>query len=198
MYLITGLGNPGEKYLKSRHNAGFILLDEIVGDNWTDDKYAKALISHADNQDREVLFVKPITFMNNSGQSVKFLRDKHVVPPENIVVIHDDIDLPFGSVKLVFERGDGGHNGIRSIINQLNTNKFIRIRVGISPTDTEGRAVKPKGGFFTTPQKAVSNYVLKDFGSSDLKKLKDMAPKVKDLLDTIIRDGYMGAMNKFN
>ncbi len=198
MFLAIGLGTPGEKYLKSRHNAGFILLDGIIGDNWTDDKYAKALISHADVEAREVMFVKPLTFMNNSGESVKFLRDKYVVPTENIIVIHDDIDMPFGSLKIIFERGDGGHNGVKSTINQLNTNKFVRIKVGIAPVGTDGMAQKPRGGFFTTPQKAVARYVLKDFGKADLEKLKSVAPRVKEMIETIIREGYLVAMNKFN
>jgi PTH1 family peptidyl-tRNA hydrolase len=198
MHLIIGLGNPGEKYLKSRHNAGFILLDEIVGDNWDDDKYGKALVFRGKISEHEALFVKPMTFMNNSGVSVKTLREKYAVDPENIVVIHDDIDMPFDSIKVVFERGDGGHNGIKSITNSLNTNKFIRIKIGIAPIGENGEATKPKAGFFTSQKSAVSRYVLKDFSKGDLERLKFSAPKTKEILETIVKEGYLKAMNKFN
>lgn len=193
MYLIVGLGNPGDKYKKTRHNAGFILLDEIARD-WEYDKYSDAYLSHgADN-----LFVKPQTFMNNSGISVKNLLSKHSIKADDVIVIHDDIDLPFGAFKISFERGDGGHNGIKSIVDQIGTNKFIRLRIGIAPMDGEGRAIKPTGGLFTSAKNAVPNFVLKDFSSSDLEKIKSLKEKVEESIEIIVGQGTPMVMNKFN
>lgn len=194
MNLIVGLGNPGDKYLKSRHNAGFILLDEIVGGSWEKDKYAESLTSLVGNS----LFVKPQTFMNNSGSAVKYLASKNNIDSKDITIIHDDIDLPFGSRKIVFGSGAGGHNGIKSVIDNLGNNNFVRIKIGIAPTDTEGRAIKPKAGIFQSQKSAVGKYVLKDFSVSDLEKLKNIAKELKEILDVLSRDGYLTAMNKFN
>jgi PTH1 family peptidyl-tRNA hydrolase len=194
MHLVVGLGNPGEKYLKSRHNAGFILLDFVIQNGWENDKYAEAMVA----SDAGNFFAKPETFMNHSGKSVKFLSDKHGISAENIIVIHDDIDLPFGATKIVFESGAGGHNGVASIIESLGTNKFIRIKIGIAPVDSEGKAIKPKPGIFGTPQKAVAKYVLKDFSKNDLTALATLAPRVREIVDTVTCEGRQSAMNKFN
>ncbi len=193
MHLIVGLGNPGDKYKNSRHNVGFILLDDIVSD-WTSDKYSNSLIS----KNSESIFVKPQTFMNNSGSSVKHLSEKFPVPSENVVVIHDDIDLPFGSKKIVFESGAGGHNGVGSIIDNLGTNKFIRIKVGIAPTDADGRAIKPKPGIFQSQKSAVAKYVMKDFSKGDQDKLKALAKEIRSAIEIIVKDGRQVAMNRFN
>jgi PTH1 family peptidyl-tRNA hydrolase len=198
MYLIVGLGNPGEKYSKTRHNVGFIVLDEIVHDQWVKDKYAEAMISFQEFSNKEVVFIKPFNFMNNSGISVRHFQEKKNIPVENIVVVHDDIDLPFGTMRVSFGASAGGHNGIRSIIDNLNTNKFLRIRIGIAPTDSEGKAMKPKGGFLTSAKKAVGNFVLKDFSSGDLDKIKTLKEKVKEVIDIVIKEGREKAMNKFN
>ncbi len=194
MHLIIGLGNPGEKYKNSRHNVGFILLDEIFKSGWHTDKYGNADILNNES----AVYVKPKTFMNNSGNSVKFFANKLKITPEDVVVIHDDIDLPFGSMKIVFDSGAGGHNGLRSIINQLGTQKFTRIKIGIAPTDGDGKAIKPKGGLFTSQKTAVANFVIKDFSKVDLEKIKDMSTRVKDCLDCIVREGREKAMNKYN
>jgi PTH1 family peptidyl-tRNA hydrolase len=107
MHLIVGLGNPGEKYINSRHNVGFILLDEIFQTSWQSDKYGNADVLVNEN----AIFVKPKTFMNNSGISTKFFANKLKILSENIVVIHDDIDLPFGALKIVYDSGPGGGSG---------------------------------------------------------------------------------------
>ncbi len=194
MYLIVGLGNPGEKYKNSRHNVGFIILDEIFRSGWTSDKYGNAEILNNEG----AVYVKPKTFMNNSGASVKFFANKLKIAPEKVIVIHDDIDMPFGAMKIVFDSGAGGHNGVKSVAEQLGTQKFDRIKIGIAPVDDSGKARKPKGGFFTSAQKAVADFVIKDFSKADLESVKNLAPKVKDILDTIIREGKEKAMNKFN
>jgi len=193
MHLIVGLGNPGDKYIKSRHNVGFIVLDEIVS-SWEKDKYAEAFSS----QNGEVLFVKPQTFMNNSGLSVKYYIQNENILSENVLIIHDDIDMPFGAIKVVFESGAGGHNGVRSVVDQIGTNKFARIKIGIAPTDEDGRARKPKPGLFQSQKSAVSKYVLKDFSKSDLETIKILSRNVKDIIDTFVKEGFLSAMNKFN
>ncbi len=194
MYLIIGLGNPGDKYKNSRHNVGFITLDEIFPSGWYADKYGNADILN----NGEAVYVKPRTFMNNSGASAKFFANKLKILPEQIVIIHDDIDLPFGSTKIVFDSGAGGHNGIKSVAEQLGTQKFVRIKIGIAPVNSEGKAIKPKSGFFESQSSAVAKYVLKDFSKGDLEKLKSMASKIKDILHTIVIEGREKAMNKFN
>lgn len=194
MYLIVGLGNPGEKYKNSRHNVGFIVLDEIFSSGWHADKYGNADILNNESG----VYVKPKTFMNNSGVSTKFFAAKLKISTENIVIIHDDIDLPFGAMKVVFDSGPGGHNGIKSVAEQLGTQKFVRVKIGIAPTNSEGKAIKPKSGFFESSSSAVAKYVLKDFSKGDLEKIKEMSKKIKDCLDTIIREGREKAMNKFN
>lgn len=194
MHLIIGLGNPGEKYKNSRHNVGFIALDEMFVSGWHADKYGNADILN----NGEAVYVKPKTFMNNSGSSAKFFANKLKISPENIIVIHDDVDMPFGAIKIVFDSGAGGHNGIKSIADQLSTQKFTRIKIGIAPTDTNGKAIKPKSGFFESASSAVAKYVLKDFSKGDLEKLKSLSPKIKEILDTLIQSGREKAMNKFN
>lgn len=193
MYLIVGLGNPGEKYLKSRHNAGFIVCDGLAS-QWEYDKYADADVSKSG----DIIVVKPQTFMNNSGTSVKVLAKKYSIVPQHIIVIHDDIDLPFGGTKIVFASGPGGHNGVRSIIDQLGTNEFVRVKVGIAPTDTEGRATKPKPGFLQSQKSAVAKYVLKDFSTADMNTFRTRMPEMKDIIETIVREGKEKAMNRWN
>ncbi len=194
MFLIIGLGNPGDKYKNSRHNVGFILLDKVLSGDFNYDKYADAEISNGEYG----IFVKPQTFMNNSGTSVKYLSEKNNINSENIIVIHDDIDLPFGNIRIVFGSGAGGHNGVKSISENLGTNNFIRIKVGIAPVDENGKAIKPKPSLFQSQKNAVSNFVLKDFSKNDLEKMQSIAPKIKEILSVIKKDGYLQAMNKFN
>lgn len=199
MYLIGGLGNPEEKHKLNRHNVGFLVLDSILDDlPWRYDKYANANYRKIDLQGKHVLLLKPQTYMNNSGISVKYMKDRHDLDTENIVIIQDDIDLPTGKFKIVFDRGDGGHNGIRSIINQLGTKSFVRIKIGVAPTDGSGNAIKPKAGFLQSQQKAVAKYLLKDFSNQELKVLDGMINKIKEILETIIKSGYLEAMNKYN
>lgn len=197
MFLIAGLGNPGEKYKKTRHNAGFLILDFLYS-GFEGDKYADAKVKKDTIESKEVIFVKPETFMNDSGKSVSFLAEKYEIPNENILVIYDDIDLPLGEVRISFDRGDGGHNGIKSIVSQIGTKAFTRVRVGIAPKDEDGKAIKPKGGFFTPASRAVSNFVLKDFSATDLEKIKDLSSKVEKIIKTFVKEGREKVMNEHN
>ena len=197
MFLIAGLGNPGEKYQKTRHNAGFLVLDFLYS-GFEGYKYADAKVKKDTIESKEVIFVKPETFMNDSGKSVSYIAEKYEIPNENILVIYDDLDLPLGEVRVSFDRGDGGHNGIKSIVSQMGTKAFTRVRIGIAPKDDEGRAIKPTGGFFTPASKVVSNFVLKDFSASDLEKIKDLSGKVEKIIKTFIKEGRERVMNEFN
>lgn len=180
-YLVVGLGNPGEKFKNTRHNAGWLVIDFAYPDlNWEKDNYASADIARQD----DVIFAKPTTFMNLSGESVGCLTKKRDIPAERCIVIYDDIDLPLGKIKISFDRGSGGHNGIKSIQDHLGTAEFIRIRIGISKVLESGEYMKPN--------------VLGKFEPEELEILESVAKRVKLVLQTIIKDGKEFAMTEFN
>ena len=138
MKLIVGLGNPGLKYKKTRHNLGFLMVDYLAaGDKWKESKKANCLYIRKQIGLKEVELIKPLTFMNNSGKTVNYLQKKHRIKSENILIIHDEIDLPLGEIRIQQGRGPAGHKGIQSIINRLGTKDFVRLRIGIRPTDQE-------------------------------------------------------------
>lgn len=197
MHLVVGLGNPGEKYKKTRHNVGFILLD-FLNLSFEKDKYANAFVAKEVLDGEEVIFLKPETFMNDSGLSVSFIKEKYEIENEKIMVIYDDLDLPFGDVRVSFDRGDGGHNGIKSIVSQIGSKSFVRVRVGIASRSEDGKVMKPKGGLFTSTSRAVSNFVLKDFSGADLERLKNLSPKIEKIIKTFIKEGREKVMNEFN
>ena len=184
-YLVVALGNPGEKYEQTRHNAGWILVDLAFPDlEFERNSYANAGVTKTHISNQEIQIVKPATFMNESGVSVEyFIRKEHILP-EHSIVIYDDIDLPIGKMKISFDRGSGGHNGIRSIEAHLGSREFIRIRIGISKLLESGELVKPN--------------VLGNFESSELETLKILASRVKSAVETIISEGKEAAMTKFN
>ncbi len=180
-YLVIGLGNPGEDYKKTRHNAGWLVLDAAFPDLvWQRDAYA---VAHK-AVDGALMFVKPDTFMNLSGESVAFYTKKNEIPADHCIVIYDDIDLPLGKIKISFDRGSGGHNGIKSIQDHLGTAEFIRIRIGISKVLENGELVKPN--------------VLGKFESSELETLITVSVIVKKALETIQTEGREKAMSIFN
>jgi len=170
--LIVGLGNPGRKYEKTRHNAGFKAVDFLVGPetNWTLDKKSNALVY----KDGQTIFAKPQTFMNESGKAVRALVDYYKIKPKDVVVIYDEIDLEFGTVRVRETGSSAGHNGIKSIISHLNTKDFVRIRIGIS---NEKR------------QKIDAHrFVLKKFSRKEQKELKEkILPEVVEKIQEIIK-----------
>jgi PTH1 family peptidyl-tRNA hydrolase len=159
MQLIIGLGNPGKEYQKNRHNAGFMALDFILKDNeaisCTSKFDAKICELH---QPEKVFFVYPQTFMNNSGRAVKQIMDFYKIEPKDILVIHDEIDLALGTIKFADNSGHAGHNGVASIIEELGTKQFNRIRIGV-----ETRQDK------TLP--ATEAFVLQNFSDEELKQI---------------------------
>lgn len=180
-YLIVGLGNPGTEYEKTRHNAGWLVIDTVYPNlEWKKDAYANAHTA----QEGGFVFAKPATFMNLSGETVHYFVDKKDYPPEHIIVIYDDIDLALGKFKISFDRGSGGHNGIKSIELSLGSREFIRIRIGISKVLEDGTLVKPN--------------VLEKFESSELETLAEVAQRVKLALHTITTEGKARAMTECN
>jgi PTH1 family peptidyl-tRNA hydrolase len=175
MKILVGLGNPGEEYEKTRHNAGRILVQ----------------ILEKKMEDKKIKFITPDTFMNNSGKAVKpFIKTKKDL--ENLIVIYDDIDLPLGKIKISFDKSSGGHNGLESIINQLKSREFVRIRVGIAPTTPTGKIRKPKG------EQAVLKFLLGDFKKPELEKIKKLSKTISEVIEMIYGEGYPKSMSIFN
>lgn len=178
MKIIAGLGNIGEKYLKTRHNCGFLALDQYTKDleekhsisvNWKADSKLKAITAKINFKNEELLLVKPTTLMNNSGIAIQKILQFYKETPENLTVIYDDIDLPLGEIRIKDQGGAGTHNGMRSIIGTINSENFKRIRIGI-----ESR------GELTPEQQDISSFVLSDFTEEEypiIKKSLEQAAK---------------------
>lgn len=186
MYLIAGLGNPEEKYRGTRHNIGFEVLDALADRHdirVTSDK-CRALVGKGYICGEKVLLVKPLTYMNNSGESIAALVDYYKLDAKkDLIVIYDDIALPVEKLRIRPEGSAGGHNGIKSIIARLGTLKFDRIRVGVGD--------KPEG-------RDLVDHVLGRFSSEDRVKIEETIIRACDALETIITDGVDTAMNRFN
>lgn len=186
MKCIVGLGNPGEKYATTRHNVAWILFDEMFNlQDWEFSKYSNAQILRAFWSDHEVGVMKPQTFMNESGQSVAYVLKHNEIAPQDFIAVYDDIDIPLGQIKVSFDKSDGGHNGVKSIINHLGSREFVRVRVGIADGNLSTRMPR-------------NQYVLARFSDDELEQVKNIAPRLKQILQTIVRDGYQKAMNEFN
>ena len=159
MKLVVGLGNPGAQYAKTRHNIGFMIVDEVARSqsaSWKLDKKMQAELAETTVDGEKIIFAKPQTFMNHSGESVQKIMQFYKISPSDVWVVFDDIDVPFGKLKLRQEGSAGGHQGVVSTISHIGTN-FVRIRVGISLND---RAVEPS-----------EVYVLKPFKPEEQKEL---------------------------
>ncbi|MFH0846372.1 MAG: aminoacyl-tRNA hydrolase [Patescibacteria group bacterium] len=194
MFIIVGLGNPGKEYENSRHNTGRIILDAYAHKNkldWSIDKKLKALTSEHKIGREKILLLEPETFMNKSGLGIKSLITSKK-KAEQLVVIYDDVDLPMGEIKIAFNRGSGGHRGLESIIKTIKTKEFIRVRVGICPTTPAGKMKKPKG------ENAILDFLLGNFNKKEFEILKNTKTKAVKILDEIISEGYLKAMNSFN
>ncbi|MDH3391926.1 MAG: aminoacyl-tRNA hydrolase [Desulfobulbaceae bacterium] len=185
MYLIAGLGNPGQQYAGTRHNVGFMALDHLARKNnlaFADSKW-KALVAKALLWSESVVLLKPETFMNLSGASVAQAAHFYKLQPSDIIVIHDDLDLEFGRIKIVSGGGDGGHKGIRSIIEHLGTKDFPRIKIGI------GRPPAP-----VLPEK----YVLGKFESDEKELIEQKMSVVLESIRVFLKQGIAAAMNVIN
>lgn len=188
MVLIVGLGNPGRKYQETRHNIGFQVVDEFLKENnFPRFKFAKkfnAEISEGIFNNKKILLAKPQTFMNLSGQAVKTLISFYKITRPVLVAVHDDMDIPFGKIRISKGRGAAGHKGVESIIKAINSKNFIRFRIGIQP-----KTGKPKN-----PEK----FVLQKFNKGEEKIVKEVIKKTTEAIEMALKDGLEKAMSKFN
>ncbi|MBU2036655.1 aminoacyl-tRNA hydrolase [Patescibacteria group bacterium] len=195
MHLIIGLGNPGSEYSNTRHNFGFLALnyfqDSTPGFSaWQASEQFKALISEGQIDGQKILLAKPQTFMNNSGQAVKLIADFYKIPAANILVLHDDLDLALGEIRLSQNASAGGHKGISSIIEKLGTQDFARLRLGLKPQNQTFLA-----RIFKTP---AEKFVLKKFSETEKELVQQAVQKAKEAISLILKDGLTAAQNKFN
>ena len=181
--LVVGLGNPGEKYSNTRHNFGFRAVDKVAEQenlswkNWND----MASITFYRRNDNNILLVKPMTFMNNSGFPITGLLKYYKIVPQEMLVLYDDYSIPTGEYKFRATGSSGGHNGVNSIITQTGTTSFPRMKLGMGPLPKYAKIV---------------DFVLSNFNSEDNKKVEDVLDKIKDIVDTIIDLGFDKAISK--
>ena len=184
-YLLAGLGNPGREYRQNRHNVGFMAVDRLAARLKI--KFTrlegKALVTKADYQGRRLVLAKPQTFMNLSGQAVGSLVRFYKVPVEQLLVVYDDVDLPFGALRLRMEGGSAGQKGMASIIERLGTQAFPRLRIGIG---------RPPG------RKDAAAYVLEDFSAQEIEHLAASLDRAAEAILTFVTQGITTAMNQFN
>ena len=193
-FIFVGLGNPGEEYENTRHNTGRDLvswLGKSLNALWKTDKKLNSEIAKVKIGKSQAILLLPNTFMNNSGKSLKPLV-KSQKAAEKVIVIYDDLDLPFGKAKISFNKSSGGHKGLESVIKNLKTEKFARIRVGISPTTSTGKMKKPSG------EKEVMKVILGKWKEDELKELKKLSKKVNEIVPVFTESGLEVAMTQFN
>lgn len=193
MKLIVGLGNPGKVYAHNRHNVGFRCLNYFAKLHSIrfEQRQCQARIGIGEVADSELLLAKPRTFVNLSGQAVGCLVRKHDISLSNLLVIHDDLNLPLGKIRLRPSGGSGGHKGMKSIISTLGKEDFPRIRVGI------GRPTLPEGSA-NIDEDVIVNYVLSDFSPQEEEVIKPAIVKVAEAIDCFLTQGIEAAMSKFN
>jgi PTH1 family peptidyl-tRNA hydrolase len=189
--LIVGLGNPGRTYASNRHNIGFTCLRYFarqVGIRF-DKKVGLARTGSGEVGGSKVVLARPQTFMNLSGRSVSRLVKKFSINPHDLIVIHDDLDLPLGRIRIRQDSSSGGHKGVSSIISELGSRNFIRIRVGIG---------RPMSDIPETSEADVVNYVLNDFTTEEKKTISQVIPEVSEAIIYLLTEGKVAAMNKYN
>lgn len=185
MILVVGLGNPGKQYTQTKHNVGFLVIDELgkrVGIEVSKDKF-QSLCGEGFLQDNKLLLIKPQTYMNRSGDAVLSASNFYKIDPENIIVVHDEMDISLGRIIIRPGGGSAGNNGIKSIISNLGTKDFIRVRMGIGKPST-----KEDG----------ANHVLSGFSKSESAMIEDSIQTAADAVLEIINNGLQSAMNKYN
>ena len=193
MKLIVGLGNPGYLYARNRHNVGFMSVGHLakLKDIPFDKKQAQARTGIGNIGSNRVVLARPQTFMNASGESVSALMHKLNVKPSELIVIHDDLDLPVGKIRLRLGGSSGGHKGIDSIIARTGTRDFYRLRVGIGrPEKAEDSPVNK--------EEAVISYVLSDFTADEKKIIEETLPAASSAIICLLSEGLEAAMNKYN
>ena len=186
-WLIVGLGNPGAQYQGNRHNVGQMVLDELAARLGAGFKSHKARAHVLEGRlgigGPRVVLAKPMSYMNVSGGPVAALANFYGITPDHVVAVHDEIDIPFNTVKLKIGGGEGGHNGLRDISKALATKDYLRVRVGVG---------RPPGRMET------ADYVLRDFGTAELKELPFLLDEAADAVESLVRDGLTAAQQKFH
>ena len=184
-YLLIGLGNPGREYKDTRHNFGFMLIDRIaVRLNARGMKVqSKAIVTTATYEDRKLILAKPQTYMNLSGQSVQGLVNFYKIPLTNIMILSDDLDIPFGTIRIRAAGGPGGQRGLASVIESLGTKDFSRLRLGIG---------RPPG------RMDPANFILQNFSRDEMKSISEILDTAADAVLEFVKNGLNAAMNKFN
>ncbi|WP_296344231.1 aminoacyl-tRNA hydrolase [Winogradskyella sp.] len=183
-FLVVGLGNVGDKYENTRHNIGFKILDEFAKTeefSFSTDKLGD--IATYKLKGRLFIFLKPSTYMNLSGKAIKYWLEKEKVPLENLLVVTDDLNLPFGTLRLKTKGSDGGHNGLKDIQDKLQTTKYNRFRFGISDSFSKGRQV---------------DYVLGEWSNEEEKQLLERLKKSIEVIKSFVLSGMKNTMNTFN
>lgn len=188
MYLIVGLGNPGNEYSWTRHNMGFLVADQLAASLDAQFQAGKGEFWRAQCslKDVEVTILKPVTYMNNSGVAVQEFLEQQQIALENILIVCDDFQLPIGTIRLRKDGSDSGHNGLSSIIYHLQTDQFARLRCGIASVSMPSEKSKMK------------DFVLDKFPESEIKIVENMIERSRDACRSFILDGIDHAMNKFN
>ncbi|VXC61436.1 Peptidyl-tRNA hydrolase [Arthrobacter sp. 9AX] len=186
-WLIVGLGNPGAQYQGNRHNVGQMVLDELAGRVGAGFRTHKARAQVVEGRlgigGPRVVLAKPMSYMNVSGGPVSALANFYGIEAGHVVAVHDEIDIPFNTVKLKLGGGEGGHNGLRDISKALGTKDYLRVRVGVG---------RPPGRMDT------ADYVLRDFGTAELKELPFLLDESADAVELLLRDGLLAAQQKFH
>ena len=184
-YLLIGLGNPGREYRDNRHNVGFMLIDRLAVrlDAHGMKVQSKAIVTTASYQERRLILAKPQTYMNLSGNSAQGLLNFYKLPMENMLIAHDDLDIPFGTLRIQPKGGPGGQGGMASTIEKLGTNGFARLRIGIG---------RPPG------RMDPAAYVLQDFSRDEMRILSEIIDRAADAALEFVMNGVNAAMNKYN
>lgn len=185
--LVVGLGNPGKRYEKTRHNVGFVVLDAIAKDNGLEDFREKfsGLFSKGSVYGKDAVLLKPMTFMNLSGDSAQPAMVFHKRAVGDVIVVHDELDLPFGDVRVKVGGGHAGHNGLRSLIGRMGSPEFVRVRVGVG---------RPPASFAGD----VADYVLSDFAPDERAALPGIIEEARRAVERVVREGAVAAMGAVN
>jgi peptidyl-tRNA hydrolase, PTH1 family len=183
--LLVGLGNPGRKYERTRHNLGFVIVDRIASENRVKvtKKVYDALVGEWSAGGEKVLLVKPQSYMNRSGETVKALMREFAAAPEDLIVVYDELDLPFGKIRIRPKGSSAGHRGLHSIIESLGGAPFYRVRVGIG---------RPPEGI------EPADFVLEPFSADELQHLSDIVPLAAEAINCLVREGGRRAMEQYN
>jgi peptidyl-tRNA hydrolase, PTH1 family len=202
MKLIVGLGNPGDKYDNTKHNLGFMVLDQFLKDaepvnksNWSREEKLKSDIyvfewKPKKGEAEKVILAKPLTYMNNSGMAVRLIADFYKIKPEDLWIIHDELDLPLGTMKIRMGGASAGHHGVDSVIEKIGTDKFWRFRMGIGFAKNHGEIARHKVNG--------QEYVLRNFGRGESSKARTLVKRGAKAISAALEKGMTSSMNQFN